>query len=151
MWCCVASFWRWCVLVGWGSLRWRVWQVLGLFCGSPFGPSSNAFCMLLHLRFFHIVAVGVAAPLQLASMTSMTDVRDCSEIASIVWNAASESVAHVNTIRVVGLVTVQLFRQWLPNLRIRQQAAQGTELPPRQLISLEFFQLAIMWASGGKL
>ena len=43
------------------------------------------------------------------------------------------------------LVTLQLFRQVLPNLRIPEQAVQGQEVSPRQLTSAQGIQLAIMW------
>ena len=36
--------------------------------------------------------------------------------------AASDSLGYVTTLRVFGLVTVELFRQLLPNLRFPQQA-----------------------------
>ena len=48
---------------------------------------------------------------QLASMTSIADVRDDAEVATTVWNAASESLGNVTAVPVIGLVTLELFRQ----------------------------------------
>ena len=70
---------------------------------------------------------------QLASMTSIADVRDCAEVATTDWNAASESLGNVTAVRVFGLVTLELFGQLFPNLLVPQQAVQGPELSPRQL------------------
>ena len=57
------------------------------------------------------VTVGVPATEQLASMSSIADVRDYAEVTTTVWNAASGSLDNVSTVRVFGLVSLELFRQ----------------------------------------
>ena len=42
-------------------------------------------------------------------MTSIADVRDYAEVTAIVWEDASESLGNVTTVRVFGLVTLELF------------------------------------------
>ena len=57
----------------------------------------------------------------------------CAEVATTDWNAASQSLGNVTTVRVLELVTLGLFGQLFPNLLVPQQAVPGQELSPRHL------------------
>ena len=86
---------------------------------------SYAFCICVS---FTMSLSALPIPDHLASMTSIADVHGDAEVTTIVWNAASDSLGNVTIVRVFGLVTLELLRQLLSNLRIRQQAVQGQEV-----------------------
>ena len=120
---------------------WRVWQVLGHLCGSPCSPSSSS-------KTSRAFACELLSRCRCRFCPSAARFDDehcrCSRLCGS-RIVASESLGNVAKIRVFGLVTLELFRQLWPYLRIPQQAVQGTEPPPRRLTSVEVFRLAIMW------
>ena len=56
------------------------------------------------------------------------------------WKAASDALGGVKSVKIFGLVTVELFQKLLRDLRI---AKEGDE--PRELTPVEAIQLAVSW------
>lgn len=84
-------------------------------------------------------------PTELATLQDVASVRAWVGCAEAVWDAASELLGTVPTLRILACTPAPLFKQMLETVRIPQAAVGGAAQPPREPTAVESIQLALMW------